>query len=60
MHMTKFSVKAYPLDFTVTTASATDQISLSIPELKHGIVSYYLMKAVGGLPTLPLFEVIGS
>ena len=30
------------------TASANDQISWSSPDLKHGIFSYYLMKAMEG------------
>ena len=39
---------AYPPDFTVITASASDQIASSSPELKHGIFSYYLMKGLEG------------
>ncbi len=39
---------AYPAEFTVITASANDQISWSSPDLKHGIFSYYLMKAMEG------------
>ena len=30
------------------TASANDQISWSSPELRHGVFSYYLMKAMEG------------
>ena len=39
---------AYPAEFTVITASANDQISWSSPDLKHGVFSYYLMKAMEG------------
>lgn len=39
---------AYPPDFTVITASASDQIASSSPDLKHGIFSYYLMKGLEG------------
>jgi len=39
---------AYPSDFTVITASASDQIASSSPDLKHGIFSYYLMKGLEG------------
>ena len=39
---------AYPAEFTVITASANDQISWSSPELRHGVFSYYLMKAMEG------------
>jgi len=39
---------AYPPDFTVFTASASDQIASSSPDLKHGIFSYYLMKGLEG------------
>ena len=39
---------AFPLNFTVITASANDQISSSSPELKHGIFSFYLMKGMEG------------
>jgi len=38
----------YPPDFTVITASASDQIASSSPDLKHGIFSYYLMKGLEG------------
>ena len=39
---------SYPLEFTVFTASAADQISSSSPELQHGIFSFYLMKGMEG------------
>ena len=39
---------AYPPDFTVISASASDQIASSSPDLKHGIFSYYLMKGLEG------------
>jgi len=39
---------AFPSDFTVITASASDQIASSSPDLKHGIFSYYLMKGLEG------------
>ena len=39
---------AYPPDFTVITASASDQIASSSPDLEHGIFSYYLMKGLEG------------
>jgi len=39
---------AYPPEFTVITASASDQIASSSPDLKHGIFSYYLMKGLEG------------
>jgi len=39
---------AYPPEFTVLTASASDQIASSSPDLKHGIFSYYLMKGLEG------------
>ena len=44
----KVSEAAYPVNFTVISASALDQISSSIPDLKHGIFSYYLMKGLEG------------
>ncbi len=44
----KSDANAYPLNFTVITASANDQISSSSPELKHGIFSFYLMKGMEG------------
>ena len=39
---------SFPSEFTVFTASATDQIASSSPDLKHGIFSYYLMKGMEG------------
>ena len=39
---------AYPPEFTVITASASDQIASSSPDLKHGIFSYDLMKGLEG------------
>jgi len=39
---------SYPPEFTVITASASDQIASSSPDLKHGIFSYYLMKGLEG------------
>ena len=39
---------AYPPDFTVITASASDQIASSSPDLKHGIFSYFLMLGLEG------------
>ena len=44
----KADANAFPLNFTVITASANDQISSSSPELKHGIFSFYLMKGMEG------------
>ena len=44
----KVDEAAYPPDFTVITASASDQIASSSPDLKHGIFSYYLMKGLEG------------
>jgi uncharacterized caspase-like protein len=38
----------FPADFNVISASQSDQISSSSPELKHGIFSYYLMKGMEG------------
>ena len=38
----------FPSNFTVISASSFDQISSSSPELKHGIVSFYLMKGLEG------------
>jgi len=40
--------KAYPANFTVMSASASNQMSSSSPDLKHGIFSYYLMKGLEG------------
>jgi hypothetical protein len=44
----KVDEAAYPSEFTVITASASDQIASSSPDLKHGIFSYYLMKGLEG------------
>jgi hypothetical protein len=38
----------FPANFTVISASQSDQISSSSPELQHGILSYYLMKGMEG------------
>ncbi len=38
----------FPPEFTVFTASSSDQIASSSPELKHGIFSYYVMKGMEG------------
>jgi hypothetical protein len=38
----------YPSDFTVFTASASDQISSASNDLQHGIFSFYLMKGMEG------------
>ena len=40
--------RAYPPEFTVITASAADQFSSASHDLKHGIFSFYLMKALEG------------
>lgn len=46
------SIKAaqavYPPNFIVISASLSDQISSSSPELRHGIFSFYLMKGMEG------------
>jgi hypothetical protein len=39
---------SYPLEFTVFTASASDQISSASNDLQHGIFSFYLMKGMEG------------
>jgi len=39
---------AHPPESTVITASASDQISLSSPDLKHGIFSCSLLKGLYG------------
>ena len=39
---------AYPENFTVMSASASNQMSSSSSDLKHGIFSYYLMKGLEG------------
>jgi hypothetical protein len=44
----KFQASGFPLEFTVFSASAPDQIASSSPELKHGIFSYFLMKGMEG------------
>ena len=44
----KAEKKLFPDNFTVITASQADQISLSSPDLKHGIFSYYLMRGMEG------------
>ncbi len=44
----KANESVYPSNFTVITASQSDQISSSSPELKHGIFSYYLMRGMEG------------
>jgi hypothetical protein len=44
----KLEANPFPANFTVITASANDQTSLSSPELKHGIFSFYLMKGMEG------------
>ena len=38
----------YPTEFTVLTASSSDQISSASTELQHGIFSFYLMKGMEG------------
>jgi uncharacterized caspase-like protein len=37
-----------PDRFTVFSASALDEISSSLPEAKHGLFSYFLMKGLEG------------
>jgi hypothetical protein len=37
-----------PSNFNIFSAAKSDQISSSIPEIKHGIFSYYLMKGLEG------------
>jgi hypothetical protein len=44
----KTDTNVYPANFTVITASTSDQISSSSSELKHGIFSFYLMKGMEG------------
>ena len=39
---------AAPNWFTVFSASALDEISSSLPEAKHGLFSYFLMKGMEG------------
>jgi hypothetical protein len=44
----KVQTTIFPSSFSVFSASQSDQISSSSPELKHGIFSYYLMKGMEG------------
>jgi hypothetical protein len=44
----KNSDLGYPPEFTVFTASASDQISSASNDLQHGIFSFYLMKGMEG------------
>jgi len=44
----KTESRLFPENFIVMTASQSDQISSSNPDLKHGIFSYYLMKGIEG------------
>jgi hypothetical protein len=44
----KAQTSIFPAGFIVFSASQSDQISSSSPELKHGIFSYYLMKGMEG------------
>ena len=44
----KAETKIFPPNFTVISASQSDQISSSSPDLQHGIFSYYLMKGMEG------------
>jgi hypothetical protein len=44
----KTAKQLFPDNFTVITASQSDQISSSSPDLKHGIFSYYLMRGMEG------------
>lgn len=44
----KNSNLGYPPEFTVFTASASDQISSASNDLQHGIFSFYLMKGMEG------------
>jgi len=37
-----------PKDFTVISAAGNDQVSTILPEAKHGLFSYYLMKGLEG------------
>jgi hypothetical protein len=41
-------LKSFPAEFTVITASQSDQIASSSTDFKHGIFSYYLMKGMEG------------
>jgi hypothetical protein len=44
----KAQTSIFPSGFNVFSASQSDQISSSSPDLKHGIFSYYLMKGMEG------------
>jgi hypothetical protein len=44
----KAQTTIFPSGFNVFSASHSDQISSSSPDLKHGIFSYYLMKGMEG------------
>ena len=44
----KAQTNIFPTGFNVFSASQSDQISSSSPDLKHGIFSYYLMKGMEG------------
>jgi hypothetical protein len=44
----KSTAQAFPVEFTVISASTAEQISSSSNELKHGIFSYYLMRGMEG------------
>jgi len=44
----KAQTSFFPPNFTVISASQSDQISSSSPDLPHGIFSYYLMKGMEG------------
>jgi hypothetical protein len=44
----KAQTTIFPSSFTVFSASQSDQISSSSPDLKHGIFSYFLMKGMEG------------
>jgi hypothetical protein len=44
----KIEKQLFPDSFTIISASQSDQISSSSPDLQHGIFSYYLMKGMEG------------
>ena len=44
----KSNAQSFPAEFTVITASQSDQIASSSADFKHGIFSYYLMKGMEG------------
>jgi uncharacterized caspase-like protein len=44
----KQTASVFPAEFTVITASQSDQLASSSADLKHGIFSYYLMKGMEG------------